>query len=582
MAASAPKRKATGFENAIEQLTPVELTIRGAFPPWLSGVLYRTGPGTYSIPSTSDPSKVTEIQHWFDGIAMHHRFEIHPASHGNPPRVVYRSHKGAPDLERRIADVGEYPSNLFAFAQRQRDVDPCASLFKKFFTTFAALGGAVSAMRNTDPDGKLSSVSVTMTPDMPGIRRPDNEKIYGTDRSTGPDVIVAKTDANVLQVLDPATLEPLKVLSYEHIDPRLSGQFSAAHACRDAKTGDFYNFVEEFSMQTTFKLFRIREDNGKVDVLARICEKDAPPTYIHSVTMTDRFVILCVWQAHIKQYGLSLLLTHNVADAIDKTWHPERPSVFYVIDRHNGGLVAKYKTDPFFAFHYLNAYDDPETGDVVIDLSVYPDTTVIDMLYLDKLRKPRLERVPWMGRVRRFRLSDPTKASAENQGTTATLDAKVDFTLPQSAAAELPTLAPGKHHHTYQYAYGITQRTASDDSLLSDGLIKFDMHAAAATASHGDLEGKDSKYAKIWHVPDVTPSEPIFAPRPGGTSEDDGVLLSVALDSSPEKGAGQSALVVIDAQTMEEVARAEMPVVYPFGFHGVYTPNGVAARKSAL
>lgn len=40
--------------------------------------------------------------------------------------------------------------------------------------------------------------------------------------------------------------------------------------------------------------------------------------------------------------GLSLLVTHNIADAIDKTWHPEKPSVFYVVDRHSGGLVAKY------------------------------------------------------------------------------------------------------------------------------------------------------------------------------------------------------------------------------------------------
>ena len=164
------------------------------------------------------------------------------------------------------------------------------------------------------------------------------------------------------------------------------------------------------------------------------------------------------------------------------------------------------------------------------------------------------------------------------------MDAKIDFTLPQTAAVELPTLAPGTHHHTYQYAYGITRKPSGDGPILSDGIIKFDMRAAAkAAATSGDaLEGKESDFAKWWRIPGVTPSEPIFAPRPGGTAEDDGVLLSVALDSSAEKGRGQSALVVIDAQTMEEVARAEMPNVYPFGFHGVYTPSGVEPRKNAL
>lgn len=207
-----------------------------------------------------------------------------------------------------------------------------------------------------------------------------------------------------------------------------------------------------------------------------------------------------------------------------------------------------------------------------------------------------------MGRARRYRLSDPTKASvrlsqttprgniiaysaqAETEGSAPALDARIDFTLPLSATVELPTLAPGKHHHTYQYAYGITRKPSADGPIFSDGIIKLDMRAAAevATASGDALGGRESEFAKWWRVPDVTPSEPIFAPRPGGTSEDDGVLLSVALDASAEKGRGQSALVVIDAQTMQEVARAEMPNVYPFGFHGVYTPSGVEPRKNAL
>jgi carotenoid cleavage dioxygenase-like enzyme len=44
-----------------------------------------------------------------------------------------------------------------------------------------------------------------------------------------------------------------------------------------------------------------------------------------------------------------------------------------------------------------------------------------------------------------------------------------------------------------------------------------------------------------------------FLARPGGRGEDDGVLLLVLLDTSRE----QSALVVLDAQSMTEVGRAE-------------------------
>jgi beta,beta-carotene 9',10'-dioxygenase len=58
----------------------------------------------------------------------------------------------------------------------------------------------------------------------------------------------------------------------------------------------------------------------------------------------------------------------------------------------------------------------------------------------------------------------------------------------------------------------------------------------------------------------------VFVRRPDGSAEDDGVVLSVVLDSS----AGRSFLLVLDAGSFEELARAEAPHHIPFGFHGQY------------
>ena len=74
-------------------------------------------------------------------------------------------------------------------------------------------------------------------------------------------------------------------------------------------------------------------------------------------------------------------------------------------------MAGLYQTDAFYAFHYVNAFDDPDTGDVVIDISVYPDTSVIGKLYLDKLRSTSEAGEPWMGRARRYRLPDPSKVA---------------------------------------------------------------------------------------------------------------------------------------------------------------------------
>jgi beta-carotene 15,15'-monooxygenase len=68
--------------------------------------------------------------------------------------------------------------------------------------------------------------------------------------------------------------------------------------------------------------------------------------------------------------------------------------------------------------------------------------------------------------------------------------------------------------------------------------------------------------------------EPIFVPDPAGDREDDGVVLTVALDND----ADVSRLVVLDGRTFEERARATLPHQVPFDFHGRYFPGVRAAE----
>ena len=69
-----------------------------------------------------------------------------------------------------------------------------------------------------------------------------------------------------------------------------------------------------------------------------------------------------------------------------------------------------------------------------------------------------------------------------------------------------------------------------------------------------------------WRADGCYPGEPVFVREPGREGEDDGVVLSVVLDTN----AGRSFLLVLDAGSFEEVARAEAPHHIPFGFHGQY------------
>lgn len=530
---------AVGFENAVEQREPVTLRVKGEIPPWLTGRLYRTGPGTFRVPSKKAPGEMVNLAHWFDGLGMAHRFDITPSG-----SVLYRSHHTSLGLQSRLEKAGAMVGVSFG------DQDPCETIFSKFFTMFRPGATQVPSPRKGAPDDV--NVSVTLTPDMPGFAS-HASTLSTTSPKNVPRYLVAKTDADTLQVLDSETLRPLHATTYKELDPRLDGQLSAAHSCRDKETGEFFNYSLKLGPRPTYKVFRLRPTrNGEgheCDILAEIT--DAPPAYLHSFAMTQNYVVLCVWQADFTFFGASIPFNRSIAGSINKKWNSKRDALFYVIDRKAGGVVAKFKTPPFFAFHAINAYDRG-TG-IVLDLAIYDDHRVIDLFYLDTLRNLSAENPVLLSRARRFILEDVL--SSKGAQAKVARDAKVEYTVSHTSSIDLPTVHPALYHKPYRFAYGINK---SDPALptFADRIVKLDMDSPGAEP-------------KAWAVPGYTPGEPVFVPKPGSSpidQEDDGVVLSVVLDGD----SGKSMLVVLDAREMTELARAEMDTHFPISFHGVW------------
>src|SRR5208282_1010832 len=115
-----------------------------------------------------------------------------------------------------------------------------------------------------------------------------------------------------------------------------------------------------------------------------------------------------------------------------------------------------------------------------------------------------------------------------------------------SLVLELPTISPSNLLRPNKFAYGTSNRGLSS---LWDSIVKVDLEALHENPSNPP-EGTIKRYER----PKCTPSEPIFVPRPGAMKEDDGVVLMIELDGVK----GRSALVVIDAQSFEEIGRAEV------------------------
>jgi len=157
----------------------------------------------------------------------------------------------------------------------------------------------------------------------------------------------------------------------------------------------------------------------------------------------------------------------------------------------------------------------------------------VDRLFLDRLRAGIGERAA----------ADPWRFHLDLNAQTARKEVLSDTGL------ELPRIDYARvNGRPYRYVWGTGNRVPGH---FTDQLVRIDV----ATGQ-----------AKTWHTVGCYPGEPVFVARPGATTEGDGVVLSVVLDAAAET----SFLLVLDAATLHEQARATVPHPIPLGFHGQY------------
>jgi carotenoid cleavage dioxygenase-like enzyme len=124
--------------------------------------------------------------------------------------------------------------------------------------------------------------------------------------------------------------------------------------------------------------------------------------------------------------------------------------------------------------------------------------------------------------------------------------------LAKGVAPELPRVNDANYCRPYTYFYAAnTADQKTEYGIFSDSVSKTNVETGESW---------------IWKEEDCRPGEPIFIADPEGQDEDDGVLLSVVLDERK----AESFLIVLNAKTMQEIARAQVHSVIPFGFHGAF------------
>jgi beta,beta-carotene 9',10'-dioxygenase len=334
---------ALGFSTLEQETVVGELPLRGELPSWLAGSLLRTGPAKFEVGGQ-------RMKHWFDGLAMLHRFTIADgrASYGNR-FLESRSYVAAREQGRMV--YGEFAT------------DPCRSLFKRVQTLFskAAL--------------------------------PDNANINVTKLG---ERFIAMTETPLPVQFDPRTLQAAGVRPYE-----VPGMLSTAHPHVDRASGAMLNYAAKLGPRSSYRFFAVEPSaNGagpaKPRVLGSVAVKE--PAYMHSFGLTERWLVLAEFPFVVNPLALALSGRPYIENY---RWKPEFGTRFTLVDRTTGKATTGFQTDACFAFHHVNAYEDG--GEVVVDVCAVPDAGVIEDLYLARLRQAGHISVA-QSRLTRFRL----------------------------------------------------------------------------------------------------------------------------------------------------------------------------------
>jgi carotenoid cleavage dioxygenase-like enzyme len=335
-----------GFTTLEHERLLDELPLRGELPPWLTGSLLRTGPAKFEVGEQ-------RMRHWFDGLAMLHRFTIAGG------RVSYGNRFLESRSYRAAQERGKIAYSEFA-------TDPCRSLFKRVQTLFSP---ELSDNANVNV-GKL------------GER------------------FVAMTETPLAVEFDGHTLAAAEVRPY-----RVPGHLSTAHPHMDRASGSMLNYAAKLGASSQYRFFSLAPHDGETRVLASLPVKE--PAYMHSFGLTERWLVLAEFPLVVNPLALALSGRPYIENF---RWKPERGTRFTLVDRRTGEATGPFETDACFAFHHVNAYDSG--GEVVVDLCAYRDARIIEDLYLERLFAGKPVASP---ALTRFRLSIAKRTVSSQQ-----------------------------------------------------------------------------------------------------------------------------------------------------------------------
>ncbi|XP_012860604.1 beta,beta-carotene 15,15'-dioxygenase [Echinops telfairi] len=513
--------------NRTEQQEPVRAQVTGKIPTWLQGILLRNGPGMHSVGET-------RYNHWFDGLALLHSFTIRDSE------VYYRSKYLRSDtytanIEANRIVVSEFGTMAYP--------DPCKNIFSKAF----------SYLSHTIPDFTDNCLINIMR--------------CGRD-------FYATTETNYIRKINPQTLDTLEKVDYRQY---VAVNLATSHPHYDA-AGNVLNMGTSIvdKGKTKYVLFRIPstvpEDKKKgasclkhTEVFCSIPSRSLlSPSYYHSFGLTENYIIFLEQPFKLDILKMATAYIRGVSWASCLSFHKDDKTHIHIIDqRTRKPVVTKYYTDPMVVFHHVNAYE--EDGCILFDVIAYKDSSLYQLFYMANLNRDFAEnsRLTSIPTLKRFAVplhvdKDAAVGSSLNlpPSTTATALKEGEglvYCQPEVLyeGLELPRINYAHNGKPYRYVFAAEVQW----SPIPSKILKYDLI---------------TKSSLKWGEEHCWPAEPLFVPSPGAEEEDDGVILSAIVSTDPQK---PPFLLILDAKSFTELARASVQVDMHLDLHGLFIPS---------
>ncbi|MBS0635365.1 MAG: carotenoid oxygenase family protein [Verrucomicrobia bacterium] len=338
--------------------------------------------------------------------------------------------------------------------------------------------------------------------------------------------LVALTEIPLPVIFDKSTLDTVGLFSYNDMLPK-SKIWECAHPHYDAKSGDVINYQVQFFPEAKYVLYTMKKGSSVREVIAEIPVKQ--PAYMHSFAMTEKYLILVEFPLLINPQDL----LKGGSFSSHYKWQAGKQMRILLVSREKQQLAGEFWADPVFAWHHINSYE--EDGTLYIDMAAYEDATGFG--YAPDL------------------VDDPEhKLSARFVRYKVDLATKNVVKEALGSSIEMPRINYDRcNGKQYNFVYGYDDY-GQLKGLKKRGLVKIDVR---------------TKLLVSWSQDDCIAEEPVFVAKPDAKSEDDGVVLSVVLDTK----AKTSFLLILDARKFTELGRVIAPHHIPYGLHGEFFPK---------